>query len=133
MIGLIQAPHGICTQHHKESIMASRRQRRAQRKAAATRRFLARKHAPYLLPTQPLPQEISMLPVENPLLTEGVMRLAEFGLSSSLAESLFNKGIPTIGDLTRKSEDELLDLPGIGVAKFSRIKRVLESRGLSFR
>lgn len=106
--------------------MASRRQRKAEKKEAAKRRFLGRQNAGKAAPP-------SLKPVKAPLLEEDILKLQDFGLPFVIASKLWSNGINTIGVLESRTEQNILDLPGIGKVSLRRIKESLAQlgRGLS--
>lgn len=106
--------------------MGSRRQRKAKKKEAAKRRFLGRQNAGKAAPPP------SLKPMA-PLLEEDILKLQDFGLPFAIANKLWSNGINTIGVLESKTEQDILDLPGIGRVSLRRIKESLAQlgRGLS--
>lgn len=107
--------------------MGSRRQRKVKKKEAAKRRFLGRQNAGKAAPPP------SLKPVKDPLLEEDILKLQDFGLPFAIANKLWSNGVNTIGVLESKTEQDILDLPGIGRVSLRRIKESLAQlgRGLS--
>lgn len=55
------------------------------------------------------------------------------GLSTRTANALINASIRTVGGLVRKSEEDILEIEGIGAAGVKEIKDALKSLGLGLR
>ncbi len=104
--------------------MASRRQRKAEKKEAAKRRFVGRQNAGKAAPP-------ALKPAEDLLLKEDVLKLQDFGLPFAIANKLWSNGIKTIGVLESRTEQNILDLPGIGKVSLRQIKEVLAQLGRS--
>ncbi|MDP3955988.1 MAG: DNA-directed RNA polymerase subunit alpha [bacterium] len=60
-------------------------------------------------------------------------RVDELDLSTRTMTSLSESGIRTVGGLARKSEDDLLNLPGLGDKGVIEIKRVLGNFGITLK
>jgi DNA-directed RNA polymerase subunit alpha len=60
-------------------------------------------------------------------------RIEDLNLSVRTSKSLSVAGIRTIGGLARKSEEDLLDTPGLGEKGLQEIKRVLSNFGITLR
>lgn len=108
--------------------MASRRQKKAQKKGAAVRRFLTRQAS---LTSDQTQQSPALKPAEDLLLKEDVLKLQDFGLPFAIANKLWSNGIKTIGVLESRTEQNILDLPGIGKVSLRQIKEVLAQLGRS--
>ena len=60
-------------------------------------------------------------------------RVEDLDLSARTHSALSDAGIRTIGGLARKSEDDLLNLPGLGDKGVTEIKRVLGNFGITLK
>jgi len=60
-------------------------------------------------------------------------RIEDLSLSVRTMKSLNGAGIRTIGGLVRKTENDLLDLDGLGAKGITEIKRVLSNFGLTLK
>lgn len=57
----------------------------------------------------------------------------KFAITQNIFDALYSKGVRTVGDVTQKTEAELLELPGIGVARLKKIKEALDHLGLALK
>lgn len=55
------------------------------------------------------------------------------GISTRIANSLWRDGIETLGDVTGRTEADLLDIPHFGPACLGLVKAVLAEHGLSLK
>ncbi len=54
-------------------------------------------------------------------------------LSAPARQALENAGIKTLSDLSKKSESEILQLHGMGPGSIPKLRKALQSEGLSFK
>lgn len=54
-------------------------------------------------------------------------------LSAPARRALENAGIKTLSDLSKKSESEILQLHGMGPGSIPKLRKALQSEGLSFK
>ncbi len=59
--------------------------------------------------------------------------ISELGLSARAEQALTDAGIRTVGGLVRKSEEDILALPGLGQKALEEIKEALNKLGLSLK
>lgn len=57
----------------------------------------------------------------------------KFTITQNIFDALYNKEIRTVGDVTQKTEAELLELPGIGAVRLKKIKEALAALGLALK
>jgi DNA-directed RNA polymerase alpha subunit len=55
------------------------------------------------------------------------------GISTRIANALWRDGIETLGDLTKRTEADLLDIPNLGPACLAVVKAALAEHGLSLK
>ncbi len=65
----------------------------------------------------------------DPLLTEDIFKLLDFGLPHGFAYALAGVGISTIGVLLERTENDLLEEKGFGPFRVNKIKGVLAVLG----
>ena len=59
------------------------------------------------------------------------MTLADIGVSARWVNKFAEAGVTSVADLRGKSEDELLELPGIGQKAVEEVRAGLGSHGIS--
>ena len=59
------------------------------------------------------------------------LALSDIGVSARWVNKFEEAGIVTVADLVGKTEDELIDLPGIGQKAVEEVKEGLAANGLS--
>jgi DNA-directed RNA polymerase subunit beta' len=72
-------------------------------------------------------EEIEMSPAEE----LSAMTLTDIGVSTRWVNKFAEAGIETVGDLRGKSEDDLLNLPGVGQKAVEELKEGLAANGLT--
>lgn len=65
--------------------------------------------------------------------TESKVKIEDLNLSTRTENALIAGGVKTLAILTKRSEDDLLALGGLGDKAISEIKKALEGRGLSLK
>ena len=61
------------------------------------------------------------------------IKIEDLDLSTRTQNALISSGIKTVGGITRKKEQDILDLDGLGDKGLQEIKKALEERGLSLK
>jgi DNA-directed RNA polymerase alpha subunit len=70
---------------------------------------------------------------ESTLLEKHIFELQGCGLDAAIARILFQNNINNIGDLVKKSEEEVLVFQRVGPASLKKIKAALTSLSLSLK
>lgn len=104
--------------------MCSKAEKR-RRKKNAKRAVGAFNTRPFTTPSQ---EEVKK-EISRRILSEDTLKLEE-DLSYDLAYRLWRR-YKTVADLVKATEDDLLEMPGIGPAKVARVQNVLEKYGVS--
>lgn len=124
--------------------MPSRAQRRKGKKLSAKYLQLKASFCPPL-PKKPTPKgDLQILAQEQTfykILLEDVHKLVDphffndpkFALTQTILCVLLDEGFSTIGNVTQKTEAELLEVPGIGIARLKKIKESLNRLGLTLK
>ena len=60
-------------------------------------------------------------------------RIESLDLSPRIQGALSGANIRTVGGLTRKSEDDLLEIDGLGAKAIQEIKRTLSAHGITLK
>ncbi|MBW3552573.1 MAG: DNA-directed RNA polymerase subunit alpha [Gemmatimonadetes bacterium] len=109
----------------------------APERAVAYAAELARKHLEYMLrfgePGEPAPPVPGAVPVPRSLqelFDRPIEDLAELSVRS--VNSLKKENIISLGDLVRRSEDEMLDIDNFGVKSLEEIRQFLSEHNLHF-
>lgn len=125
--------------------MASRVKTRFMKKKSAQRRrkesgFSRLPVADCVHTTKDLPRLAQIKPSQK-ILDEDLHKLTDpyffrdskFAITQKLFDSIYGKDTRTIGKLVEKTEAELLERPGIGVARLKKIKEALDHLGLTLK
>jgi len=78
-------------------------------------------------------EEIEAAPAESVRLSDDLesLTLGDIGVSARWVNKFAEAGVTSVADLSGKTEDQLLALPGVGQKALEEVRAGLESHGLS--
>ena len=86
------------------------------------------------MPSVPVPAPAEEVAKTKPIDAEFLKtRVEGLGLSSRIIAALTGANIRTVGGLVRKSEDDLLEIDGLGTKAIQEIKRTLSGHGITLK
>ncbi|OGG46907.1 DNA-directed RNA polymerase subunit alpha [Candidatus Kaiserbacteria bacterium RIFCSPHIGHO2_01_FULL_49_13] len=86
------------------------------------------------IPSVPVPAPAEEVAKTKPIDAEFLKtRVEGLGLSSRIIAALTGANIRTVGGLVRKSEDDLLEIDGLGTKAIQEIKRTLSGHGITLK